>query len=285
VSTVLNPTGINVGEFATVTVNLNNVPAEGYSSAEFTCTYNPTLVEASNVVVANLFGVDPVTAINGPQNGGFIFAIAGSNGKRAITSGPVFTFSVKGLQIGQSSIECTARVSSGDQNIVGISSLGAATLTIGVASTPTPTPTSTPTSLPAPVINGHVIASKPVTIRLYNADSSLATSLTANADGTFSMTAPAGNYTITASADGFLGAQGSATLANGVTSTMPVVTLLAGDIDGNSVIDQFDALTIGMGYNTLIPPAADLNNDGTINVLDLELLARNYRKSGAVAWQ
>ena len=29
----------------------------------------------------------------------------------------------------------------------------------------------------------------------------------------------------------------------------------------------------------------DLNNDGTINVLDLELLAKNYRKSGAVAWQ
>jgi hypothetical protein len=60
--------------------------------------------------------------------------------------------------------------------------------------------------------------------------------------------------------------------------------LLAGDIDGNNVIDQFDALTIGMSYNTATPAAADLNNDGTINVLDLELLAKNYRKTGPLPW-
>ncbi|MDO9300762.1 MAG: carboxypeptidase regulatory-like domain-containing protein, partial [Anaerolineales bacterium] len=116
-------------------------------------------------------------------------------------------------------------------------------------------------------------------------DNSLAASLTANADGTFNFTAPAGTYTITATADGFLSAQGSVTLTNGNISTMPIVALLAGDVNNNGVIDQFDALTIGMSYNTVIPPAADLNNDGTINVLDLELLARNYRKSGAIAWQ
>jgi len=135
------------------------------------------------------------------------------------------------------------------------------------------------------MINGQVLASKPVTIRLYNADNSLAMSLAANADGTFTFTAPAGAYTITATASGFLSAQGSVTLTNGLVGTMPIVALPAGDIDNNGVIDQFDALTIGMSYNTAIPPAADLNNDGIINVLDLELLARNYRKSGAIAWQ
>jgi len=31
---------------------------------------------------------------------------------------------------------------------------------------------------------------------------------------------------------------------------------LAGDIDGNDVIDQFDALTIGMNYNAAAPAAA-----------------------------
>ena len=66
---------------------------------------------------------------------------------------------------------------------------------------------------------------------------------------------------------------------------MPNVSLLAGDIDNNGVIDQFDAMTVGMSYNTATPAAADLNNDGTINVLDLELLASNYRKPGAIAWQ
>jgi hypothetical protein len=66
---------------------------------------------------------------------------------------------------------------------------------------------------------------------------------------------------------------------------MPVITLLAGDIDNNNVIDQFDALTIGMNYNLASPAAADLNDDGIVNVLDLELLARSYRKTGPSLWQ
>ena len=66
---------------------------------------------------------------------------------------------------------------------------------------------------------------------------------------------------------------------------MLTVQLIAGDIDGNNVIDQFDALTIGMSYNTAAPAAADLNNDGNIDVLDLEILALNYRATGPIAWQ
>ncbi len=109
--------------------------------------------------------------------------------------------------------------------------------------------------------------------------------MSANADGTFSLTAAPGTYTVVATASGFLKAQGSVTLSDGQTSTLSTVSLLAGDIDGNNVIDQYDALTIGMSYNTGSPAAADLNNDGIINVLDLELLARNYRASGALTWQ
>jgi len=90
---------------------------------------------------------------------------------------------------------------------------------------------------------------------------------------------------VRATASGFLSAQGSATIGAGSSSSMPTITLLAGDIDGNNVIDQFDALTIGMSYNTNTPAAADLNNDNTINVLDLELLAKNYRKTGPIVWE
>ena len=79
--------------------------------------------------------------------------------------------------------------------------------------------------------------------------------------------------------------QRSVTITDGSTTTLPTITLLAGDIDNNNVIDQFDAMTIGMSYNTSTPPGADLNNDGIINVLDLELLAKNYRKTGPVAWE
>jgi hypothetical protein len=130
-----------------------------------------------------------------------------------------------------------------------------------------------------------VIATKPVTVGLYNASDVLVTSVTANSDGTFSLTAPAGTYTIAATASGFLSAEGSATITGGSTSTKPMITLLAGDIDGNNVVDQFDALTIGMNYNGTTPAAADLNNDGVINVLDLELLAANYRETGPTVWE
>jgi hypothetical protein len=75
------------------------------------------------------------------------------------------------------------------------------------------------------------------------------------------------------------------TLTPGGSTAQPSITLLAGDIDGNNVIDQFDAITIGMNYNASSPAAADLNNDGVINVLDLELLAANYRETGPTLWE
>jgi hypothetical protein len=129
-----------------------------------------------------------------------------------------------------------------------------------------------------------VHAGKPVTVSLYTADDTLVTSTTVNPDGTFGITALAGTYTVRATAEGFLSAEGSVTITAGEIGTKPEITLLAGDIVNNDVIDQFDALTIGMSYNTATPTAADLNNDGIINVLDLELLARNYRATGPLEW-
>jgi hypothetical protein len=130
-----------------------------------------------------------------------------------------------------------------------------------------------------------VLASKPVIVTLYAPGNVFVTSVPANPDGTFSLIAPAGSYIVVATASGFLSAQGSAIISAGGSSAKPVISLLAGDLDGNNVIDQFDALTIGMSYNTATPSAADLNNDNIINVLDLELLAQNYRDTGPSVWE
>ncbi|MBI2332830.1 MAG: carboxypeptidase regulatory-like domain-containing protein [Chloroflexi bacterium] len=267
-SIVLNPAVISVGGTATGTMMLSNVPTGGYSSAEFTCTYNPALIQISNITDAGLFGSDPATAINGPANGSFVFAVAGSNGQRATADGAVFTFTVTALAAGQAEINCVVRVSTG----------GALTT---IASAPV---TLTIEELLA-TLNGTALATKTVTVTLYKQDTTVQTTATADANGNFTMTAPAGTYTVVASAPGFLKAQGSPVLTAGATKTMQTISLLAGDIDDNNVIDQFDALTIGMNYNLAAPAAADLNNDGTINVLDLELLAANYRETGPLAWQ
>jgi murein DD-endopeptidase MepM/ murein hydrolase activator NlpD len=291
VSTTVVPPSIEVGETALVTVSLGNVPPTGYASAEFTCTYNATLVRTSNIIVTNRFGTDSATAINDPQNGSFIVAIAGTNGNRATTSGPVFTFNVTGLQVGQTPIECQARVSSGDgvlSDLIAVNTtltiVDAAPTSVPISASSFPVPAPEVYTVTSPVLTGQVLASKPVTVSLYNPDNSLAASAPVDANGNFSLEAPSGNYTVVAAASGFLNAQGPATLNAEETSTKATVNLLAGDIDGNSVIDQLDAMTIGMSYNMTSPEAADLNNDGVINVLDLQALASNYRASGALDW-
>jgi hypothetical protein len=266
VSVALNPATVEVGGTSTAIVSLNNVPASGYTSVEFTCTYDPSLVQVSNINVnTDLFGADPAVATNGPASGSFIVAIAGSNGNKAVADGAAFTFTVTGLVAGSASVECRARVSTGANTLTEIQYTGA-TLTINEI-------------VVDGTLAGQVLACKPVTVTIGTEQ------LAADASGNFSWTAPAGSYTVLASAQGFLSAQGSATLTAGNTTTMPQISLRAGDIDNNGVVDQFDAMTIGMSYNTAIPVAADLNCDGNINVLDLELLAGNYRGVGPVAWQ
>jgi len=494
VSTEVDTASINVGETVLATVRLNNVPASGYTSAEFTCSYDANVVETSNIVVADLFGADSAVAINDPQNGTFVAAIAGSNGNKATTSGIAFTFDAKALQAGQAVILCNVRINTGNNVLTQLPSIGAILTILADTPTPTlvptivasstpiivssptlpvddwltftdstygfefkyppqsviesdstdshsiiylpfvvpgtnlgskylemvagettdpcqsplatesmletsetvivngisfleqtgedataghinkwvaystsqnntcvsldfimriadpgnfatppplvdeaaesvvfeqivstfawlaiePTPvatftatptdaseatstpfetsvpevTSTPTFLPTvtlpPVtsstVTGQVISSKPVTVSLYDGVTLIA-STTADTNGNFNITASAGTYTLVATASGFLSAQGSVTLIVGTTINKPSIALPAGDIDGNNIIDQFDAITIGINYNMTFPPSADLNNDGIINVLDLELLAQNYRETGPANWE
>jgi len=486
VSTSVSVPNVNLGETALVTVSLNNVPSEGYTSTEFTCTYNPILVAASNTVIADLFGADSVSALSNSQNG-FILAIAGSKDNKATTSGVAFTFDVKGLDVGQTALECTARISNGNNVLTPLPSIGTSLSVLGVLPTPTftetpspivsstpvvlpsstptaytsdwltftnltfgfefkyppqgliaaggddndtridnlpiapgtnlhekylemivggiydpcqsplatqsmlqtsetviingisflrqtgadagagnfydwvaystpkdnfcvsldfvlhshnpgvystppplfdyaaetavfeqivstyawlansptvtptfteapiesPTPTftSTPFASPTPSggngsITGQVTASKPVVVTVFDASTVLVATMETSPDGSFQFEVAPGDYTVVASAPGFLSAQANVPALNaGVTRILPAITLLAGDIDGNNVIDQFDAMTIGMSYNTATPAAADLNNDGIINVIDLERLAQNYRKTGPVVWQ
>jgi hypothetical protein len=170
------------------------------------------------------------------------------------------------------------------------------TLTIEASPTQTPTvedggltPTELPgTGTPMPAVgllNGKVFASKLVRIEAYDANGNLVGAGWTNPDGSYEFYAASGTNSVVAMAGGFLSAQRSMTVTDGSTTTLPTITLIPGDIDGNHVIDQFDALTIGMNYNKATPSEADMNNDGIINVLDLELLASNYRKTGPIPWE
>jgi hypothetical protein len=232
-------------------------------------------VEAKDIAFSNLFGADAVTIFKTPPGESFVAAIAGSNGNKATSSGVALTFNVKGLQAGETKIECTGRVSKGDNFAIPLPSSG--TL-LKIQSRPDP----------MGVLRGQVVASKPVTVEVRKPDNTGVIPVPLQADGTFILPISPGDYRVFASASGFLRTEGSVTIQDGDTITLPANKLLAGDIDGNNVIDQLDALTIGMNYGIPTPPAppaADLNNDSVIDFLDLELLAMNYRKTAPVPWQ
>jgi hypothetical protein len=57
--------------------------------------------------------------------------------------------------------------------------------------------------------------------------------------------------------------------------TLPQFTLLGGDVNGDAKIDILDIAYIGARFGGQ-DALADLNQDGTVNILDLVLAATNY---------
>jgi hypothetical protein len=107
-----------------------------------------------------------------------------------------------------------------------------------------------------------------------------------NPDGTFLLTAPAGDYSLQLSAPGCLTVQKPVSLLAGQSSQVAAASLSSGDLNADNRIDALDLISLGAAYETGVPqpPAADLNGDGQIDLFDLTLLAKNWRKTGPLAW-
>jgi hypothetical protein len=105
-----------------------------------------------------------------------------------------------------------------------------------------------------------------------------------NMDGTFTLTAEAGNYILRLSAPGTLTIQKTIALFAGQPVDVGTSMLTTGDINADNSIDALDLISLGAAYETIFPqlPAADLNGDGQIDLFDLTLLAKNWRKTGPV---
>ncbi len=278
-SAVLSASNIEVGQTLDGSIHINNIPAEGLSSIEVACTMDG--VQFSNITDAGRFGQDAVLAGGVAQGGnGFLVGLAGSNGSRAHTSGPVLRFTVMGVQPGQFSLDCAVRVSKGGNSLAELPFI-ASSLKVTEKTTPTPV---TPTPEPVSTLSGAVTAGKPVTITI-TGQNGVASVITANPDGSFILEVEPGVYNIVAEAEGFMKAQGAVTIATGQLVTLPVISLIAGDINGDGEINGVDVIAIGANYGNANPTAADLNNDGVINVLDLEILAGNYRLAGPAEWK
>jgi hypothetical protein len=106
-------------------------------------------------------------------------------------------------------------------------------------------------------------------------------------DGSFTLTATHGEgfYTLSASAVGYLTAEGSRPIKLTVGSevTLAPVTLLGGDINRDNQIDIRDLSYVA--YHLGGPDAqSDVNGDGQVDILDLTLIAGNFGKKGPTLW-
>jgi hypothetical protein len=138
-------------------------------------------------------------------------------------------------------------------------------------------------------ITGTVYASAAITVTLSN-ETGMVTMVPVNADGTFTIAnVPAGIYTITADARGYLPAQGVVGVTPGGTAVMSAVSLVAGDLNNdNLVIDANDAALLNTTYSmtsATLPPELDLDHNGRIGLGDLNVLAANMGQSGPTLWQ
>ncbi len=107
---------------------------------------------------------------------------------------------------------------------------------------------------------------------------------TTDATGKFNFS---GGVSIAASYPGYLTAMTDVPPA--IASNIPInlgrVTLLAGDVKADNVINIFD-LTYMAGRMNTNDSLADLNGDGLVNIFDLTLAAGNYQKQGPLTnWQ
>ncbi|MCB0197747.1 MAG: N-acetylmuramoyl-L-alanine amidase, partial [Anaerolineae bacterium] len=69
------------------------------------------------------------------------------------------------------------------------------------------------------------------------------------------------------------------------TNTLGTITLLAGDVNGDNIINIFDLSIIAQRYRSN-DPVADLNGNGLVDLVDLVLAANNYNQQGPlISWQ
>ena len=97
---------------------------------------------------------------------------------------------------------------------------------------------------------------------------------------------PDGLYTVKVKTPSFLTAllPGIQTVSQGLINSMPAVTLIAGDINGDNLISILDYNILMGCYSDLLPPSncspanrvlSDLNDDNAVNGLDYNIFVRS----------
>jgi len=109
------------------------------------------------------------------------------------------------------------------------------------------------------------------------------------ANGSYSVSdVPPGTYVVTATRPCYLYARReNVTVEENKITTLPDVTLLAGDAKNDGVVDIFDLVIVGSNFTRSVPPGddrADINGDGIVDIFDLVLVGTNFTKTAPGPW-
>jgi hypothetical protein len=109
-------------------------------------------------------------------------------------------------------------------------------------------------------------------------------------DGTFVLpNVPPGRQTVAVSRESYLRTWREVQVPDGLL-VLPDVTLLAGDVNGDDHIEQFDAMSLGFAWNsTPMDPQwdgrADITDDGSVNILDMVGVQFNWDAGAPGPWE
>jgi hypothetical protein len=125
-------------------------------------------------------------------------------------------------------------------------------------------------------------------ITAYNTGGGVVTSTLTAADGTFTVTVPAGGtYLVQAMYNGYLKTQKSSVYVVGGTMSLGTTTLYGGDVNADNNVNILDIVSIINRFSTSGWPTTeptDINDDGTVNIFDLTIASGNFGRYGPVNW-
>jgi hypothetical protein len=147
---------------------------------------------------------------------------------------------------------------------------------------PAATPTQTVTATPVMPVPGSIVG------RVTLQGRTLYGGVTVSVDGTSSTTTaadgsywladiPPATYTVTLNMPGYLRHSLQVTVIAGASTTLPDLALRAGDVNGDCTVGLMDLVLIAINYRRSPPPTAnlDINSDGIVDLLDLILVSLN----------
>ncbi len=113
-------------------------------------------------------------------------------------------------------------------------------------------------------------------------------STTTDSAGRFTLSGvPVGSHTVVVSKSGYLYSQRAGVVVNaGIATALPEVRLLGGDADNDCNIDLFDLVAVSSLYGGT-PPAGsgvDINGNSVVDIFDLVMVGVNFDKSCPGVW-